>query len=267
MGLFHSPKIVTDGLVFCLDMANPKCYPGGFGLKSGGMKDLSLNPVGTGNDLFFFTNSGDGPDFVDEGDNSIRSHFHFTASERNRITFENDHGGSHNILTKMGHSGSGTEGLPFTVEFVIRLETIPTGFGANAFSIGGHLSQGFGVQVHDNANNAHGAINIGYRGNSNLKNNDSPVKAGEWYYGAVTRDSGNSSSGVVKWYDKSGLSKTVTNTNITTTWTTSNFLIGDNTSGIGAMDGDIALYRLYKKELSADQISNNFEAIRGRYGL
>ena len=28
MGLFHSPKIVTDGLVLGLDAANPKSYPG-----------------------------------------------------------------------------------------------------------------------------------------------------------------------------------------------------------------------------------------------
>ena len=28
MGLFHSPSIVRDGLVLCLDAANPKSYPG-----------------------------------------------------------------------------------------------------------------------------------------------------------------------------------------------------------------------------------------------
>ena len=28
MGLSHSPKIVTNGLVLCLDAANPKSYPG-----------------------------------------------------------------------------------------------------------------------------------------------------------------------------------------------------------------------------------------------
>ena len=28
MGLRHSPKIVTDGLVLCLDAANVKSYPG-----------------------------------------------------------------------------------------------------------------------------------------------------------------------------------------------------------------------------------------------
>ena len=28
MGLSHSPRIVTDGLVFCLDAANIRSYPG-----------------------------------------------------------------------------------------------------------------------------------------------------------------------------------------------------------------------------------------------
>lgn len=28
MALAHNPKIVTDGLVLCLDAANPKSYPG-----------------------------------------------------------------------------------------------------------------------------------------------------------------------------------------------------------------------------------------------
>ena len=28
MGLSHSPRIVTDGLVFCVDAANPRSYPG-----------------------------------------------------------------------------------------------------------------------------------------------------------------------------------------------------------------------------------------------
>jgi hypothetical protein len=28
MALSHSPKIITDGLVLCLDAGNPKSYPG-----------------------------------------------------------------------------------------------------------------------------------------------------------------------------------------------------------------------------------------------
>jgi hypothetical protein len=42
MSLHHSPKIVTDGLVFCVDPANPKSYSSG-----STCKDLTLNN-GTG---------------------------------------------------------------------------------------------------------------------------------------------------------------------------------------------------------------------------
>lgn len=263
MGLFHSPKIVTDGLVFCLDMANPKCYLGGFGLKAGGMKDLSLNPVGTGNNLFFFTISGDGPDFVDEGDNSIRSHFHFTRTEQNRISFENDHGGSHHLLTKMGHSGSGTEPLPFTIEFVIRIETLPTNVGADGFGII-RFNGNAGIGCHLRNGNGAAVVNIGYTGQGNYSNYSSTVELGEWYYGAITRNAAANGSGVLNFYDKTGLTNTVSSQNITTTWGTQNCLIG---GAPGFMDGDIALVRVYKRELSANEVSNNFEAIRGRYGL
>ena len=266
MGLFHSPKTVTNGLVFCLDMANPKCYPGGFGSKTGGMKDLSLNPVGTNGLMTFDTTSGDGPDFVDEGDNSIRSHFHFTRTERNRIVFAQDHGGSNHLLTKMGHSGSGTEALAMTIEFVIRIESVPTGAGSNGFGIiRPNAGEAIGCHIRNNTSTAGtGAINFGYVGQSNYTNNDSPVVVGEWYYGAVTRDNGANGAATAKWYDKNGLSKTNGSVNLTTTWGTTSIQIGNQPGGF---DGDIALVRVYKRDLTADEISSNFEAIRGRYGL
>jgi len=260
MGVNYNPRTITDDCVFHLDMANPKCYISQFGSKTGGLKDLTPNPVGTGNNLFFFTGSGDGPDFVNEGE---RSHFHFTRSESNRIVFENDHGGSHNILTKMGHSGSGTEALPFTIEFVIRIETAPAGVGGSGYAVIRHNEfAGIGCHIRNNTSTAGtGGVNIGYVGQGNLTNNDSPVVPGEWYYGAVTRNS--ATSGTVKWYDKNGLSKTSTGTNIKTTASTANVLIG----GPYYMDGDIALVRVYKRDLTESEVRSNFEALRGRFGL
>lgn len=50
MGLAHSPRIVTDGLVLCLDAANPKSYPGSgttlFDLSSNGNDGTLVNGVG-----------------------------------------------------------------------------------------------------------------------------------------------------------------------------------------------------------------------------
>ena len=260
MGVNYNPRTITDDCVFHIDMANPKCYAGnGLGIKTK-FVELTPNPVGTGNDLFFFTGSGDGPDFVNEGE---RSHFHFTRSESNRIVFENDHGGSHNILTKMGHSGSGTEALPFTIEFVIRIETAPSGVGNSGYAVIRHNGfEGIGCHIRNNVDVAGtGAVNIGYVGQGNSTNKTSPVVPGEWYYGAVTRN--NATTGTVKWYDKNGLSKASYSANIKTTASTANTLIG----GPYYMDGDIALVRVYKRDLTESEVRSNFEALRGRFGL
>ena len=107
-------------------------------------------------------------------------------------------------------------------------------------------------------------MNVGYTGQGNYSNYSSTVELGEWYYGAVTRNAAANGSGVLNFYDKTGLTNTVSSQNITTTWGTQNCIIGGTP---GFMDGDIALVRVYKRELSANEVSNNFEAIRGRYGL
>ena len=57
---------------------------------------------------------------------------------------------------------------------------------------------------------------------------------------------------------------TVLNQNIKTTFGTQNCLIGGSP---GFMDGDIALVRVYKRDLTESEIRTNFEALRGRFGL
>ena len=264
MGVAYNPKIITDGLVFSLDMANPKCYPSGFGSKTGGLKDLSLNAVGTNGLMTFDTNSGDGPDFVDEGE---RSHFHFTRTERNRIVIAQNHGGSNHLLTKMGHSGSGTEALAMTIEFVIRIQSAPTGAGGAGFGIiRPNAGEAIGCHIRNNSSvSGTGAVNFGYVSQSNYTNNNSPVVVGEWYYGAVTRDNtAGGSSATAKWYDKNGLSKTNTSVNLQTVFGTTSIQIGNQP---GAFDGDIALVRVYKRDLTESEVRTNFEALRGRFGL
>ena len=160
----------------------------------------------------------------------------------------------------MGHSGFGTEPLPFTIEFVIRIETQPTGAGANGFGII-RFNGNAGIGCHLRNGNGAAVVNIGYTGQGNHSNYSSTVELGEWYYGAVTRNDAPNGPGVLKFYDKTGLTNTVSSQNITTTWGTQNVLIGGSP---GFMDGDIALVRVYKRDLTADEISSNFEAIRGR---
>jgi hypothetical protein len=64
MALFHSPRIVTDGLVLYLDAANPKSYPGSgttwYNLVDGVNSSVSLinNPTYSSNNKGYFTFDG-----------------------------------------------------------------------------------------------------------------------------------------------------------------------------------------------------------------
>ena len=67
MGLTHSPKIVTDGLVLCLDAANSRSYPRTGAIWSDLTQNLTFNSVGTtqtpfttigGSPCFDFNGSG-----------------------------------------------------------------------------------------------------------------------------------------------------------------------------------------------------------------
>lgn len=102
MGLGHSPRIVTDGLVLCLDAANKRSY-GGSGTT---WTDLKGGNNGT------LTNM-DSSNFSNDGAGSL--------------TFD----GSNEYVT------FGTQALPsrITVEFWVSLDTI-TGVHGNSFLIG-----------------------------------------------------------------------------------------------------------------------------------
>lgn len=75
MGLGHSPRIVTDGLVLCLDAANKRSY-GGSGTTwidrstSGRNGTLSNTPTFNDEDISYFSFDG-ASDFIDLGANTV----------------------------------------------------------------------------------------------------------------------------------------------------------------------------------------------------
>jgi hypothetical protein len=82
MALAHSPKIVTDGLVLCLDAGNPKSYPGSgttwTDLSGNGNNGTLVNGVGY--------NSGNGGSLVFDGVNdrvTINASSHTNLSSGN----------------------------------------------------------------------------------------------------------------------------------------------------------------------------------------
>ena len=243
MGLFHSPKIVTDGLVLLLDAGNPKSY------------------------------SGSGSDWLDQSGNK------FHMSLKNSPTFTNDAGlkyfsldGSNDFgkcdgtisgsveasVTNLGIGGA----VPRSIVCVAKLKN---GVGANAgglFDVGDTGVTGRHMCLRRNGDTT--ANPSSFRNNFwGPPDHDFSYSAFDWTmytssYGSDKKTKTFGNSGVL-------LGQENTAYDLVTAGSRS-FEMGRYGGGnyIGA---DIAYYMIYTKQLSDSEMKQNFDAIRGRFGL
>ncbi len=255
MATRYSPRIVTDGLVFCLDAANDRCYTGNtstsFDLAEG--RPLTLNTVPaqiyTPNNpslparAFYFANAGtkfitaaDSTDWDFRGEIS----WDFVACQEN-ITHRNSIVGQIEPLDPweglglwtMSHDGNGQLAW----------------WGGNY-----DISTGYGWW-------------------------DTGISLGtnKWYYCAGTWASAAPTHGTRKVYvrgvgDSSMTTATEASMGSFNGGVSANtFRIGDNgTDAADAtkiIDGAIAIARVYNRKLSDAEIDQNYIATKGRFGL
>ena len=259
MATRYNPKIVTDGLAFCVDWSNPRCYQGAVGTEA--WNDISLNPVGTNGHN---QSSGDGPTYTSDGN---VAYYNYTRSntERHRTT---ESGGA-SILSKMGHSGSGVSAFPYSIEALFRLTSLPVSNStADRFTIIGNteVNKGFGIQVRNNGTNVQLQIGARNRGSHTIQED---LVTNKWYHAVIARDGAADLSATINFYmngvlinTRDGSGRAVVDYPSNTT-----VQIGHGGSATGAMDGDIALVRIYSKQLSTSEVAQNYNALKGRFGL
>mgnify|MGYP000621350091 FL=1 len=245
MALSHNPRIVTDGLVLCLDAANPRSYPGSgttwFDL-SGNGNDASL--TGTYSyiegESFLFNDGaqldGDGRATIDFGSIGTASPYTIECIFRiNRYVFLSS---SSNISAQIFSSGR-TSGN-FDEAFYL---------GRNGVS--GEV-QNAGLSWYD----VGGADGPG--GNSN-----NFIFLDNVYHTTVTIEN----PGPVNFYINGLFSvadtTSASNLRIDNIWSISNQPPGNNQG----VDSNFYAVRVYNKILSESEIKQNFNALRGRYGL
>jgi hypothetical protein len=106
MGLFHSPKIVTDGLSFCLDAANIKSYPG----SGSTWTDVTGNNNGTIQNTSFVTHTSGLSLNFNEGNTAGTGYVEMgtvlATSYTKNIWFRTNAAGTNNLMS--GTTGSGT---------------------------------------------------------------------------------------------------------------------------------------------------------------
>jgi hypothetical protein len=244
MAISYNPTITTDGLLIHLDAANAKSYPGTGTL----WKDLSL----TGNNGQLSTssqfNSGDKTLLINSSTNVvyasetlIGSASSFTidcwllVSDINNIPSGGGTGSTANMIAHVGAYGANG--------FRFGLRQISTGTVAPVFSTKQHVP-----------NNPDG-IDVIAR---NLE-----ISTGTYFQTAVAY---NASSGITSMY-VNGISVASTNTGLYVNTSTMSLYMGGSRQGTYGLNGKIGLVKWYNRALTAGEISQNFAAHRGRYGV
>jgi len=236
--LSHSPSIVTDGLVLCLDAANPRSY-GGSGTNWGDLSGNGNNGTLVNGPLYDVGNFG---------------------------RFSVDPSNDYISVSNMPTGNNWTISLWFLIDNV------------NSFAFTGHrtfaATDRFRFQWDDNGSGTSARILVDYvSGGSQTRfsNDISPEElCNKWHMISLVSDDpskkcfldfteGDTPSSVTKQFSTNG-----------------NMRIGiDGISGIGGTDifnhdgGDcyFSIISVYDRALSPQEIEQNFKATRGRFGI
>ena len=230
MALYHSPRIVTDGLVLCLDAANVKSYPG-----SGTTAvDVASNIQG-----------------------SLVNGVSYSAANKGYFEFD----GTNDYIT----FGNTTTANVFTQNFTIsawvyRLSNTGPYWGN---IIGDYYTQQnsneWQIMLGASAEIFVYRIGTGYI----ITGTSSGYTSNQWFNVTVSRI-----GSTVTLYTNGNSIATSTNSD---TWgsATGNLNIGiDGNNSSEPLNGRISNVLIYKNVgLSSDQVKQNFQALRGRYGV
>jgi hypothetical protein len=230
MGLSHSPKTKSfDELAFFYDASNPRSYAG----TGSTWKDISGNSLNSAISNAVFSGLGiTGKTFVF---NAVSSLLNLGNNTRKNVT------------------------TVWTLDCWVR----PTSYGQNNIGrIYQHSSgalTGFMISI-DNANNTAGLTLNTYAIAGFSVKCANVVSLNTWQNFTLSFN-----SGVVTWY-KNGASLGTSSITSPAAYSSDSY-IGSNPGLTNTFDGQIGMIKLHRSALNASEVSQNFNAFKGRYGL
>lgn len=228
MGLTHSAGIVTDGLVLCLDAGNLRSYPGTGTVWS----DISKN----GNDGTLTNgptySSLNGGNIVFDGSND------YVVTPSTTFTANND----------------------FVYEVVIKSDsTYQQGKGILANKTYWNTGHGAAISHISNPQTIYGYVT------TNISHYDINSTVGPTYgwTHVVMRRNNNDLRFFINGQQK-GTTRTIAGT---ITGESDKFWIGSVVDGLSSWLGNISVVRVYNRALTQREIEQNFNSLRGRFGI
>ena len=232
MGLAHSPKIVTNGLVLCLDAGNTKSYPGS-GTAWTDLSGRGNNGTLTNGPTYSSTNGGSVvfdavDDYVTVPHNSninlvdtvsLEAWVKYTTTT-NTVLIEKSNDNTHYQLQIFaGYQGS--PGIAGQLVFMLQPDS-------NNWVVSGIIT-----------------------------NN------GNWHHVVGTYDRGATTAKIYV----NGILRNTNSSILTGPTTNAQPVLMGSRSGVSGFGGSISGVKIYNRALSAAEIQQNFTALRGRYGI
>jgi hypothetical protein len=233
------PKVTDAGLVLDVDFSKPTVYTGD-GVVVNDSRLTDVNGIAVGSPTF------------------INGRTHRASMDFNGSTQHIGLGRSFCIEQELG-SGN----VSYALEAWFRVFSLPPGSTLSGYPIIGNASStGVGMQLTNISSSTR--VNFGCRNTSNFDSNTS-LSLNTWYHVVCVRQ-----VGVVNKIYINGQqdSATLGSSSLEIQSGAGEMQIAySNTRFTNRLDGEIALCRLYNTWLSADEVSNNFEATRWRFGV
>ncbi len=238
MAFIHSPKIVTDGLVLALDAANTKSYPGS-GTDWMNLSDVSI----TG---------------------SLISGSTFNGNNGGRIVFD----GTNDYVNVLYPSGI-TNSPSFTIECVVKADAPRTSLATyHRFISWTSGSNNIQLGLGGTTGSVAGSERMFYvsRGASNIAPNFGIINipAGNIYHVVATFDGTTTYQMYLNGVSQTNIQST---TAVAHSVNANTFFIGQRGDNAGYLSGSIYSIKLYNRVLSPQEVLQNFNATRGRFGV
>ena len=243
MALIHSPRTVTDGLILALDAGNTKSYPGS-GTTWSDLSGQSNNGTLVNGPTYSSADGGsivfDGSnDYVDFGSNGA-SAVNGLSEVTVQIWYKSDSVGNNRGLIFGGTSNTHDNGI------AVRFDSAGgSGGGTNV------IKAGFGLH-------GSGGSNV------NFIESSSNIQSTDWTFITVVCDLGTS----IKLY-KNAVEDTPTASSSSGQSSISNCdgLVVGYGKDQDEWDGKVSNVKIYNKALTASEIQQNYNALKGRFGL
>lgn len=237
MALAHSPKIVTDQLRGLLDAGNTRSYETGDGLTWTDISGYQNNQQSTISGVTF---NSDGY-FTFDG----------TAGGFTQAAIPGPSTSPNSFSADNASSSIGVWFRPHTVTPSVRMAVVTDNFGPE-----------YGIWVQTNST----CSGYAYGGVS------TSISANVWTYCVITVVAGVAGSAdtyTLKFYKDGVYINQATGTvgNGLNDWPITFGYDNQSGSPVSYFDGDIARVEMYQKVLSDSEVKQNFDALRGRYGL